>query len=316
VHGSRRRLRGWRPGWSKWSKGLFVLLLGAFLGWAVPRIADWTSEKITGTSRTISEQEAEIVRGAANKSYVLADSRRLDFQGNGATERVIVLRRVMPGFIPETIGDSDDLRVYDVQNHRLRQRLSFHPMKDKSGDSFSFNIQHLVDVGGGREAIIGGVIRNHLGPFLEFPVALYRNPRIGEYRLYPILDGTNRGARPELPKERRGSPLVFGRTQTQLYQLPTTIRNRADSPLFESFGTQRFLLFRGATAWVLLGAFISRYTPRASWISVRGWLVYLTGERPVVSRCDVTSKPVLIRLSLMADPSSALVRARQFYSQC
>jgi hypothetical protein len=61
----------------------------------------------------------------------------------------------------------------------------------------------------------------------------FRLPSIGIHESgsipYRILDGTNRGARPELPRERRGSPPVFGRTQTQVYQLPTTIRTRAGS---------------------------------------------------------------------------------------
>jgi hypothetical protein len=111
-------------------------------------------------------------------------------------------------------------------------------MRDKTGDSFSFNIQQLVAVGGGREAIIGGVIRNHLGPFLEFPVALYWNPRIGEYRLYPILDATNRGARPELPTERRGSPLVLGepKRSSTSFQRPSAMERVTHCSRASGFG--------------------------------------------------------------------------------
>ena len=289
----------WRwPRLRLWLAASIIVLAGLAAGLGVVVVVGGDAG---GRSQpSVAEQlEAVVARAAQERRYV-AVRRRVPIHGTGTRSHLLVLRDLdlrdrfrTDLATPQAL--SDDIRIYDEVDGRLRLRFRFQPQNPgevaqrPDGDLPGF----LLRVGGvadydknGELEIVGALERNSLasGPF-PVPVIIVWDEADGRYRIHALI--------PEPPDLR--PPRDLPRVALEGYVKPTEIRNQHSDQVLRGHAVDEFTVVPAPGAPVLVAAYaeqtIRGYGGRHE---LKGWLLDLQPRTPRFLACGPTAAGRLI----------------------
>lgn len=81
----------------------------------------------------------------AKEGWQVAQTREVDLRGDGEASMILVLSSTLPSCTGPTAVRSDELRVYDVEDGRLRQTFLFDPIQ-RGCSAMNFQFVHVSDL--------------------------------------------------------------------------------------------------------------------------------------------------------------------------
>jgi hypothetical protein len=133
----------------------------------------------------IADQVDRIRATAAAKGSYAVINREVELHGTGVSSRLFLFRPRRATQDPVE-GASDELRIYDIRNKRLKLAFRFQPKVQEVPYRFAvYGIGRFDETD--REVIIGQYVHRYVDTSVPYPVALVWDESNQAYRLRPLL---------------------------------------------------------------------------------------------------------------------------------
>jgi hypothetical protein len=186
----------------------------AALGAAIALGVAWAVGQLGSKPAPIPEQLDQVLTDAANQGLRVAYSREIDLRGTGRPARVLVFRPALR----QLHKRSDELRVYEELDNRIRLVLTVRPLQqpDRGPHRINFVAAGQFDSTDRREAILT-LERTSQESQLLRPVVLTWDVSEQAYTLRGLLRD-----RPPLQRPRAGTLAFYGWKEYQPIDVPLT----------------------------------------------------------------------------------------------
>lgn len=144
----------------------------------------------TSTAPSLSTQWLHIHAEIARHGWKIVEKRTADLRGNGEPSTILVLSPPAKSCLNKTPAHSQQVRIYDVEEGRLKQQLTFQP-RTLGCPPWEFKFMKVAPLReyGSAPVILGRFFGGDDAFFeeLNIPVAIAWNDRTGHYSLRPLL---------------------------------------------------------------------------------------------------------------------------------
>lgn len=138
-----------------------------------------------GQAQPLGVQIDAIKKVAAEEGLYAVIDRPVELHGRKRTSQLLVLRP-RKGTEASLLGGSDEVRLYDYVDGRLRLAFRFQPKRDPTPYRF-----HLAAVGHldntDRQEVLGQYMRQYVEGTFPYPVVIMWDETVGAYRLRALL---------------------------------------------------------------------------------------------------------------------------------
>jgi hypothetical protein len=203
----------------------------------------------------LGEQLDAIRSDLARQGREITLTRRVQLHGAAPSYLIASTPVHLPGGRRLDFSFSDEVTIYDVEDQRLRQAISFRPTVDPGpahGMSLDFKLLATGDLNGDGLGEIVGDFKSSVMHFVEnpragldYPLALAWDAKAGRYRITPLLREPPEGLKFRNPGGLARREVAQYRRPVALVDAPggTSVRSFAsDGAVIVRRGRQRFLV--------------------------------------------------------------------------
>jgi hypothetical protein len=297
-----RRKSPWRA--VKWLGGSVIVALA---GWTAVEIAQYSFDRLfRDHPPPIEEQLRSVLVEAATDGYRATTTRQLDFDGDGAMSRLIILRAFAEARRTEAFAD--ELRIYDIDGSRLKLTFRLRPVlgglaartRAENPQYFALQLVDAADLdGSGTAEAVLQLAHNvdrlpeiGLSPFIDAvrPLLLLWDFERARYSVIPILSPATTGRKgPRLAREKGYA--------SEFYRAPWPIADAHSGATFVSFAADAFEIRQSREGPLLAAAFDLTVEDVVSsrLYEVRVWRLYPDGLGAPVKHCGLVTGLVRVK---------------------
>jgi hypothetical protein len=241
---------------ARFARRTWALAWAAFVALAVTQFSGPLWDAAFGEPAPIHEQLANVRQQAAADSLRTVANRRVDFHGTGQASYLLALRRDDTPWAAGPNGKllrvSDEIRIYDVEDHELVLRFRFRPKPDR-GLAYLFELLSVGDLDrNGRVELVGSYWSVYMNERQATPVALVWDDATSAYKLSGLIT-----TRPQLRFAKR--PGYWERILRQDYADPDRLHDPRSGITTRSYVAEFVTLVQEPSSGpFLLAAYIVR----------------------------------------------------------
>ncbi len=263
----------------------WALAWAAFIAVAVTQFSGPLWDAVFGDPPPISVQLADVRQEAAAQSLRTVANQRVDLHGTGQASYLLALRRDgtpwATGSNGKFVRASDEIRIYDVEDHELVLRFRFRP-KPNRGLAYLFELLAVRDLDhNGRAELVGAYWSIYMNERQATPVALVWDDAASAYKLSGLITTP-----PRLRFAKR--PGYWERVVRKGYNEPDRLHDPKSGITVRGHVAEFVRLAKGQSSTpVLLAAFIVRQAAHIAPATYQLTAWHLDFQKPAASstRC-------------------------------